>query len=270
MITRESIPREKLMEAANEGSTNPTAESDYEPSKTQIASSGKRLCLEKYLSDHGIEYREKDEPTSDGRTVYLLDQCPFNAEHGSRGESCVMQEQSGKLSFKCQHDSCSAFGWRDFKEAIGQPAADQFHGQNESPSGTRIEIILSNDEHAVNRGVIRALEQDPSLFQRGSELVRVVTDARPKGEIQRAAGVSRIVPVTSAYLRDRISSAIDFKRWTERDPASTPMSQAQEMDRTRIEICSCSQLVCHGCWRRAELARNSSDYGSDYDPRRSR
>src|SRR5437867_100844 len=45
-----------------------------------------RLMVEKWLQDRGVSYRIKDAKASGNRTVYILEQCPFNPEHGSTKE----------------------------------------------------------------------------------------------------------------------------------------------------------------------------------------
>lgn len=87
-----------------------------------------RLRVADWLTDRGAEFRRKDSPTADGRDVYLLSECPFDPEHGKRGEVAVMQERSGRTSFKCHHNSCSDRGWQDVKEAIGTPAPKHYDG----------------------------------------------------------------------------------------------------------------------------------------------
>ena len=89
------------------------------PSHQQSGSA--RLRVADWLTDRGVSFRLKSSPTSDGRDVYLLAECPFDAEHGKRGEVAVMQERSGRMSFKCHHNSCSERGWQDLKKVIGKP-----------------------------------------------------------------------------------------------------------------------------------------------------
>ena len=57
-----------------------------------------RLDVPKWLTARGVAFTRKDKATSDGRTVYLLESCPFNAEHGKAAETSVMQGQDGTLS----------------------------------------------------------------------------------------------------------------------------------------------------------------------------
>ncbi|MDA0284889.1 MAG: AAA family ATPase, partial [Planctomycetota bacterium] len=89
-----------------------------------------RLRVADWLTDRGVTFRLKDSPTSDGRDVYLLAECPFNPEHRSP-DACIMQEQSGRTSFKCLHATCVGRGWSEVKEAIGKPTQEHYDGRPE-------------------------------------------------------------------------------------------------------------------------------------------
>ena len=76
---------------------------------------GGSFDLEAFIEDGlKIEY-ERD--IHDGRTRYKLSHCPFNSDHG-RGEAAIFQDPSGKLGFKCFHDSCADKSWRDVRELV--------------------------------------------------------------------------------------------------------------------------------------------------------
>lgn len=83
-----------------------------------------RLLVDRWLSDRGVSFRQSKQ-TADGRTMWPV-VCPFDASHGERGESVVMQAPNGRMAYKCQHDSCSGHGWQDLKRAIGPPKAHHF------------------------------------------------------------------------------------------------------------------------------------------------
>src|SRR5262245_20352085 len=73
-----------------------------------------KLDIPKWLTARGVGFRLKDRQASGGRDVYLLDQCPFNPEHGKNGDVAIMQDADGKLSATCYHDSCSGKHWQEF------------------------------------------------------------------------------------------------------------------------------------------------------------
>jgi hypothetical protein len=85
-----------------------------------------RLDVPKWLAARGVGFKVKGRPGSDGRTIYLLENCPFDASHVN-GEAKVMQWPDGKLGASCFHNSCSGRGWRQFKEAIGPPEPEHYN-----------------------------------------------------------------------------------------------------------------------------------------------
>ncbi|MGI6418463.1 MAG: AAA family ATPase [Thermoguttaceae bacterium] len=77
-----------------------------------------RLLVADYLRDHGIEFRIKEQAD---RTMYLV-ACPFDASHGQRGETAIIQRSDGLTCFECKHTSClGKYQWRDYRDRIGKP-----------------------------------------------------------------------------------------------------------------------------------------------------
>jgi hypothetical protein len=118
---------------------------------TKTSGGRHRLLVEKWLMARNIGFRVKDKPSADGRTVYILDHCQFNDQHGGNGEVCIMQEPGGKLSAKCMHDGCASKGWKEFCDAIGRPAADHY----DPPLGG------NGDISPENKGKIDLLSPSP-------------------------------------------------------------------------------------------------------------
>ena len=85
-----------------------------------------RLDVPKWLSARGVAFTKKDRPSSDGRTIYTLQPCPFDSSHGKNGEVSIMQAPDGALSAACMHNSCNGRGWQQFKEQIGKPDPDHY------------------------------------------------------------------------------------------------------------------------------------------------
>jgi hypothetical protein len=80
-----------------------------------------RLKVDAWLTDRGFGFTVKPTPDCHGRTVYILDRCPFDASHGGTKEVAVYQAGDGKLAAACKHNSCTGKGWKEFKAAIGLP-----------------------------------------------------------------------------------------------------------------------------------------------------
>lgn len=68
------------------------------------------------LRDRGIGYRES---TRNGRTWYLLDQCPFHPDDDQGGDCGVGEDVDGKALGHCFHNRGEGKGWQDFKAALG-------------------------------------------------------------------------------------------------------------------------------------------------------
>ena len=94
-------------------------------SAARVGGYDSRLVVDRWLTDRGVGFRRKADPAEGGRTVYVLKACPFDPSHADP-DACVMQAADGQLSAKCLHSSCAARGWKDFKAAIGAPAAHHF------------------------------------------------------------------------------------------------------------------------------------------------
>jgi hypothetical protein len=60
--------------------------------KRKPSSDSRWLKVDEWLDARGVAYTTK--VLADGRTAYLLAQCPFDDGHGCRGETCIMQDQA--------------------------------------------------------------------------------------------------------------------------------------------------------------------------------
>lgn len=94
-----------------------------------------RLDVPAYLQARDVEHRTKDVA---GGTAYLV-KCPFDSNHGSNGETAVVQADSGLLTFACKHNSCQSYRWHDFRDAVGKPdrehwGGDGHHASAQTPS----------------------------------------------------------------------------------------------------------------------------------------
>ena len=80
------------------------------------------LDVQKYLLHYGIAFHVK--PSGDN-TLYILDQCLFNPEHGDL--AAIIQSASGYLSYLCAHQDCGGAKWTGVREKIsGDKPLTQF------------------------------------------------------------------------------------------------------------------------------------------------
>ena len=119
-----------------------------------------KLLVDKWLTDRCVAFRIKDQPDGKGRTVYVLNSCPFDPSHGDP-DACIMQEPGGKLSAKCFHNSCQGNNWQMFKEKIGAPNADHYDPPLRGQS-RRSPVRSKSSQHE------RAAESGPKLATIGN------------------------------------------------------------------------------------------------------
>ncbi|WP_299230229.1 AAA family ATPase [uncultured Bacteroides sp.] len=68
--------------------------------------------LDEFFNIHNIAISNKIE--TNNYTKYVLAQCPFNSSH-SAPDSAVFRMKDGSYGFKCLHNSCSQFTFKDFR-----------------------------------------------------------------------------------------------------------------------------------------------------------
>lgn len=142
-----------------------------------------RLLVERWLQDRGIAFRVKNQPDSRGRTVYVLQHCPFDRGHGDP-DSCIMQSPDGSLSGHCFHASCAGRGWQEFKNSIGAPGPHHYDPPLAKPrrqrdargprSGGGPNAVASDggideaedDPHRLARGFLQRFFKDETLSLR--------------------------------------------------------------------------------------------------------
>ena len=91
-------------------------------------------------------------------------------------------------------------------------AEQQARADQEMAAGqdARPEIIITTEEHEVNAQAAQALARDPTMYQRGGSLVRVLRDTSPAGKGIRRPLAPRIDALPQPMLRERLS---EVARW---------------------------------------------------------
>ena len=96
---------EKIVAAFMTPNSRPSSENNYGRGK---------FSLEFFLKSHNIAFEQR---SIAGGRKYILKECPFNSEHKSP-DSAVFEFEDGRLGFKCFHNSCSSYHWKEFREKI--------------------------------------------------------------------------------------------------------------------------------------------------------
>lgn len=79
----------------------PTRENNY---------SVERFDVDEFISKHGIEVLKRSS-FKDGEKI-ILKECPFDHNHQM---SAVFRFNNGAMGFKCFHNSCASYSWKDFR-----------------------------------------------------------------------------------------------------------------------------------------------------------
>jgi len=128
-----------------------------EPPKRINGSAGplRELDLDAFFSRLGIAYQQDQH---DGADRFKLDTCPFNPEH-VKGEAAIFRWASGKLGFKCQHNSCADKNWQDVRALVdGPPETRRTHasapamGESQPVPGERGERGETPRQSTIPRG----------------------------------------------------------------------------------------------------------------------
>lgn len=82
------------------------------------------IDLDAFIQQHGLHVTREETFDGTGKR-YILDCCVFDSSH--TGTSAVLgRSRTNRVFYKCQHDSCSAKGWREVKALFdGKPVASR-------------------------------------------------------------------------------------------------------------------------------------------------
>lgn len=112
--TIETVPRaylEKLVEGTLPKPQPRMQYNNYSP---------KTFDIEEWMDKHGIRYKKASAGDYD---KYVLEQCPFDSSHKAP-DSMITRGRSGELGFKCLHNSCAGYHWRDVRLMFEPDAYD--------------------------------------------------------------------------------------------------------------------------------------------------
>ena len=110
--------------------------------------------MDSFLASHNISVARKIECGS--VTKYILAECPFDCNHKAP-DSAVFVSGDGRLGFKCFHNSCSNFGWHEFRAKVDPSAYANsvFQTQQAAP----LPRITNGSESAAQPAVPASVQQ---------------------------------------------------------------------------------------------------------------
>ena len=97
----------------------PASASEPAPApKPQADTRSVAFSVEKWIGDVRLDVHPP--VAHDGGRKWVLDACPFNAEHKAP-DAAIFEGPDGKPGFKCLHNSCAGYHWRELRERIEGP-----------------------------------------------------------------------------------------------------------------------------------------------------
>lgn len=83
--------------------------------------------LDEFLAKHNIKVQRVVK--SSEYTKYILETCPFNSSH-TAPDAAVFKMRDGSFGFKCLHNSCKQYTFRDFRLHFDPNAYERIHHEN--------------------------------------------------------------------------------------------------------------------------------------------
>jgi hypothetical protein len=154
--------------------------------------------VEQVLDLNGIMYVKKSKP---GGAVYLLDRCLTSDAH--EDGAALLEQPSGVLSYRCQHDTRAGKRWADAKPALRFPERPGFSRfsrtlvadtQRPAAGAQTTGALLGDDPEIPFRHFSRFSRMGSSaeaLAEAFAEVPELAPDERPNADARAAAEVAR-------------------------------------------------------------------------------
>ena len=101
------------------------------------------INIEEWLREKGLDVSKVKEEVD--RTVYVLEKCPWNSNHTDKSAS-ITQFNTGAISAKCHHDSCSHENWSSLKKLYEPKASknksEYSEKEGEEPKRSYADIVI--------------------------------------------------------------------------------------------------------------------------------
>ncbi|MFH1922713.1 MAG: AAA family ATPase [Planctomycetota bacterium] len=117
-----------------------------------------RIDVARYLADKGFKCNPKVE---NGRTMFILDRCIFDENHGSRNEASIIQNSRGLTTYHCMHDSCQARRWQDVVQTLGPLEGQHF----DPPKRNQTKASGGSSEGSAGEGQTEADAEPPRFTE---------------------------------------------------------------------------------------------------------
>ena len=154
-----------------------------------------RFDLDEWLQRHNIEITQIVD--FHGGKKYILKQCPFDSNHTGK-DACIIQLANGALCFKCFHNSCANYTWKDFREFY-EPITNKIKDYRLPNRKAIVQELDPNEPRFYSIADIDKLKTPPAEYiKTGVETIDRKTRGLKKGGVSvlsglRASGKSSIL-----------------------------------------------------------------------------
>lgn len=152
------------------------------------------IDIERWLDDHKIGVQRTEAFDGTGKR-YILSHCVFDSSH-TRTSAAFGRSPSGAVFYKCQHDSCSTYGWKEARkqverggEAFGT-ATVQVDDEVESPWQIACRFIDECYTDDVTSITLRRHREQFFSYSEDSRCYRPITNDHIKIQVTRWLGES--------------------------------------------------------------------------------
>ena len=147
VLITDKVYLEKLAAELPEEAPSPAPYNNYKPSEFDI---------EDWMNKYGLRYKAKP---WNGGVKYILDECPFDSSHKAP-DSMITKSASGAIGFKCLHNHCQHYHWRDLRLKFEPDAYDDKFNDSDK----RIEEgWAQHNRDKTKQEVVKAYQVDDSL-----------------------------------------------------------------------------------------------------------
>lgn len=176
---------EKLAAELPQEEQKPTQYNNYKPSEFDI---------EDWMRKYGLSYKAASYM---GGTKYILDECPFDSSHKAP-DSMITKSASGALGFKCLHNHCQGYHWKDLRLKF-EPDAYEY-----TDNDRRIEEgwAQHNRDKAKAETIPAYKEEDDSPIWQTAEMILNREDPEPE---YIRSGINKIDKTLNGLEKGKLS-----------------------------------------------------------------
>ena len=207
-VTDKAYLEKLAAELPEEEPVKPTAYNNYKPSEFDI---------EDWMREHGLRYNAK---SWNGGVKYILDECPFDSNHKAP-DSMITRSASGALGFKCLHNHCQNYHWRDLRLKF-EPDAYEYtdndrriedgwaqHNRDTERSKT-VPAYQPDDELPVFQTaemILNRVQPDPEYIRTGINKIDKALCGLEKGKLSIISGLR--AAAKSTFLSELMLNAVE-------------------------------------------------------------